>query len=124
MRKALSQPARLSLPFIDPLEPSSLATLRVRRRSRAMLRGSWSQRLLAWSSFMVTSSTQCRLFSTLQCARATWPKRSALSRQTEQVAGGFGAGFGADLAGAHHLADGGQPWPGVLVLQPGDVGRD
>ncbi len=42
----------------------------------------------------------------------------------EQVVGGLGRCPCGGLADAMHLADGGQPRPGVPLLQPADVGRD
>src|SRR4051794_37371291 len=39
VRKVSSHAARMRFPFMDPLEPSSLARLRARRRSRAMFCG-------------------------------------------------------------------------------------
>ncbi len=46
-RKALSQPARLSFPRMEPFEGSSLARLSASLRNRARLCGPWSLRFLA-----------------------------------------------------------------------------
>src|SRR4051794_468533 len=71
---------------------------------------------------MVTSRTQCRPFSTPQCARATSPEALGAERCAEQVVCGLGGHFCADLADPDDLADGRQSRPCVPLLQPVDVG--
>src|SRR3954452_6275760 len=50
--------------------------------------------------------------------------RTDSERGAQQVVGGFGTDLGADFPGAYHPANATQPRPGMLLLQPGDVGRD
>ena len=63
----MSQLARYSLPFMDPLEGSC----------RARLSGRLSFRFRDWSSLNTTSSTQCSWFSIPQWARTIWLNRVA-----------------------------------------------
>ena len=68
MRKLPSQPARFSLPRIDPLLGSSRAGFSASLRSRARFSAQCPFRFRAWSSLQVTSSAQCSRFSIPQ-----WP---------------------------------------------------
>ena len=87
MRKSSFHPACLSFPLIEPLEPSSLAKLSANLRNRLIFSGPWSFQLRLRSSFIVTSSTQCKPFSIPQCARATSVKRVALPAPVAQGRG-------------------------------------
>jgi hypothetical protein len=79
----------LIFPLIDLFDPSSLQAFIAHRRNRAKFWGPWSFRLRFWSSFTVTSSTQCRPFSIPQWARTTSPNRPADSAVLNRYAGVF-----------------------------------
>ena len=70
-------PAFLSLPRIEPFDFSARARLRATRLIMARFSGLFCLRFRARSSFMVTSSSQCRLFSMAQWARVTARQRNA-----------------------------------------------
>src|SRR5712691_8236947 len=84
VRNSSFQPARLNLLRRETLELSFCIRFKAMWRRIARLYALLSLRFLAWSSFMTALRTQCRWFSTPQCERATWPRRSddsaALSR--------------------------------------------
>ena len=61
--KGACHPAFLSLPRMAPFDFSARARLRATRLIMARFSGPFCLRLRARPSFMVTSSTQCRLFS-------------------------------------------------------------
>ena len=74
--KPLSQPARFSLPLMEPLEGSIRARFSASLRSSARFSGQLSLRFRDWSSLNTTSNTQCRLFSIPQCSRTMQLNRS------------------------------------------------
>src|ERR1700721_1319837 len=75
-RYASFHPARLNLPRKEPFDPSFCIAFSAMWRRTARLCGPFPHRVLSWSSFIVTSRRQCRLFSTPQCDRATSFKRA------------------------------------------------
>ena len=64
--ESLLQPAGLNLPRLEPLSVLALMMLRALRRRAAKLAGAWSFLARCWSSFITTSSDQCRPFSICQ----------------------------------------------------------
>lgn len=81
--KVSFHPARLSLPRMEPFDGSLLARLRAMRLRMARFSGPFPVRFRARSSFMATSSTQCREFSMAQCERAMPSNRSGVSARLE-----------------------------------------
>ena len=98
--KGACHPAFLSLPRMVPFDFSARARLRATRLIMARFSGPFSFRFRARSSFMVTSSTQCRL-----CSMAQWPNERGSQQGNARRRAGYmkRQTFSILINGGYHL---------------------
>ena len=124
MRKLLSQPARFSLPRMEPLPGSKRARFSASFRSRTRFSVLCPFRFRAWSSLQVASNTRCSRLSIPQCPRAKSLHRSGgqtrLSRQqrVSRPVSSFCRRVAVTLPAWL------QTRPVMPLLQPSDAGAD
>jgi hypothetical protein len=120
-RKASSQPAGLSLPSIEPFDPSSLHAFSAHGRISA---GGVVHRGPAL--ILVHVDIQHPMEAVFDPPSGRAPPRRSGSVKAVCRAGDrrSRAGYAIDLAAAHDLADSSETRPLMLLLKPGDVGAD
>ena len=116
-------PALLILRRFEILDFWMLSMLSAMCRRTVRLFGPLSRRFCAWSSFMVTSRVQCRVFSIAQRALTTCPRRSAETGVLRRYRL-FPWSFWPRFRGFDDFADGVEPGPLMVFLEPVNRGGD